>query len=54
MPKKPNLEKIIRARVTEIQKVRLAEIAASRQLTPSDIVREAINRYLASKKGAVA
>ncbi len=51
MAKRSNLEEVVRARVTELQKKRLAEIAASRQLSPSDIIREAINRYLASKAG---
>jgi DNA-directed RNA polymerase specialized sigma54-like protein len=52
--KQKQFDAVIRARVTKLQKVNIAKVAASRQLDPSDIIREAINRYLASKKGAVA
>jgi len=43
----------VRTRVTEDQKKRIESLALSRQLSVSDILREAVNRYLASKKGSL-
>ena len=50
MTNKPLTEEV-RTRVTEEQKQRIEALAASRQLSVSDILREAVNRYLGSKKG---
>lgn len=41
----------VRTRVTEEQKKRIEALAVARQLSVSDVLREAVNRYLGSKKG---